>query len=220
MPARPADPHEDAIDTAPLSDSLRALARRGELLRRRKGVQIISEGDRGDTLYIVLAGELRAYGVGTDGREVTYARYGAGEYVGEMGLDGGPRSACVETLAPTLLSLVTRPTLEAHLREDPAFAFELLAKVIRRARAATLGFKQIALNNVYGRLKTLLEQVTVPQPDGSRVADPAPSHQEISQQLGCTREMVSRVMKDLERGEYVEVGRRRIVLRKALPAKW
>lgn len=220
MPARHADPDEEAIAAAPLSDSLRALARRGELMRRRKGVQIISEGDRGDTLYIVLAGELRAYGVGTDGREVTYARYGAGEYVGEMGLDGGPRSAFVETLAPTLLALVTRPTLEAHLREDPAFAFELLAKVIRRARAATLGFKQIALNNVYGRLKALLEQVTVPQPDGSRVADPAPSHREISQQLGCTREMVSRVMKDLERGDYIEVGRRRIVLRKALPAKW
>jgi CRP/FNR family cyclic AMP-dependent transcriptional regulator len=214
------DPDEDPIAAAPLSDSLRTLARRGELRRLRKGVQIISEGDRGDTLYIVLAGELRAYSAGLDGREVTYARYGAGEYVGEMGLDGGPRSANVETLEPTLLALVTRPTLEAHLREDPAFAFELLAKVIRRARAATLGFKQIALNNVYGRLKTLLEQVTVPQPDGSRVADPAPTHQEISQQLGCTREMVSRVMKDLERGGYLEVGRRRIVLHKALPAKW
>lgn len=210
----------DPFAAAPLSDSLRALARRGELRRLRKGVQIISEGDRGDTLYIVLAGELRAYGVGADEREVTYGRYGAGEYVGEMGLDGGPRSANVETLQPTLLALVTRPSLEAHLREDPGFAFELLSKVIRRARAATLGFKQIALNDVYGRLKALLEAVTEMQPDGTRAADPAPSHLEMSQELGCSREMVSRVMKDLERGGYVEVGRRRVVLRKALPAKW
>lgn len=214
------DAADSPLDTAPLSDSLRALARRGELRRLRKGVQIISEGDRGDTLYIVLAGELRAYAAGADGREVTYGRYGAGEYVGEMGLDGGTRSANVETLAPTLLALVTRSTLEARLREDPALAFELLAKVIRRARAATLGFKQIALNDVYGRLKALLEALTEPQPDGTRIADPAPSHHEISQQLGCSRPMISRVMKDLERGGYVEVGRRRVVLRKGLPAKW
>ena len=90
----PADPY----DSAPMSESLRALARRGTLQRLRKGVQIITEGDRGDTLYIVLSGRLRAYTVGADDRELTYAEYGAGEFVGEMGLDGGPRSAHVETL--------------------------------------------------------------------------------------------------------------------------
>jgi len=55
---------------------------------------------------------------------------------------------------------------------------------------------------------------------GRKAVDPAPSHLEMSQQLGCSREMVSRVMKDLERGEYVEVGRRRVVLLRELPAKW
>lgn len=217
MPSREAiDPH----DGAPMSESLRALARRGTLQRLRKGVQIITEGDRGDTLYIVLSGRLRAYTVGTDDRELTYAEYGAGEFVGEMGLDGGPRSAHVETLQPTLCALVTRETLQRHLDDDPRFAFELLAKVIRLARMSTLGLRQIALNDVYGRLKSLLEHIAVPQPDGSRVADPAPSHLEMSQQLGCSREMISRVMKDLALGGYVEVGRRRVVLRKVLPAKW
>ena len=217
MPSRePADPY----DSAPMSESLRALARRGTLQRLRKGVQIITEGDRGDTLYIVLSGRLRAYSVGAEDRELTYAEYGAGEFVGEMGLDGGPRSAHVETLQPTLCALVTRETLQRHLDDDPRFAFELLAKVIRLARLSTLGMRQIALNDVYGRLKNLLEQIAAPQPDGSRVADPAPSHLEMSQQLGCSREMVSRVMKDLALGGYVESGRRRVVIRKVLPAKW
>ena len=210
----------DPYDSAPMSESLRALARRGTLQRLRKGVQIITEGDRGDTLYIVLSGRLRAYTVGADDRELTYAEYGAGEFVGEMGLDGGPRSAHVETLQPTLCALVTRETLQRHLDDDPRFAFELLAKVIRLARLSTLGMRQIALNDVYGRLKNLLEHIAAAQPDGSRVADPAPSHLEMSQQLGCSREMVSRVMKDLALGGYVEVGRRRVVIRKVLPAKW
>ncbi len=216
----PKPPPSDPFDQAPLSDSLRALARRGVLTRLRKGVQIITEGDRGDTIYIVLGGRLRAYSVGDDEREVTYAEYGPGETVGEMGLDGGPRSASVITVQSSLCAVVTRTTLERHLAQEPAFAFELLAKVIGRARVATIGLRQIALHGVYGRLKALLDDLAEPQADGTRLIDPAPSHLEISRQAGCSREMISRVMKDLERGGYVQVGRRRVVVCRALPAKW
>ena len=201
-----------------MSDSLRALARSGVPSRLRKGTQIITEGDRGDSLYIVLSGRLRAFSVGDDGNEITYATYGPGEYVGEMGLDGGPRSANVETLQPSLCVLVTRATLQQHLADDPAFAFELLARVIRGARAATHGMRHIALDDVYGRLKLWLEsQVNGPLPF---VLEPAPSHKEIGQLLGCTSAMVTIVLGDMRRGAYVEVGRRRIALLRPLPLKW
>ncbi|MCA3250518.1 MAG: Crp/Fnr family transcriptional regulator [Pseudomonadota bacterium] len=209
---------EDLIESAPMSPSLRELARRGVARRLRKGTLLIAEGDAGDALYIVLSGQLRAYSAGGDGREVTYGEYGPGEYVGEMSLDGGPRAADVEAVSPSVVVVVTRRTLEEHLRRDPAFAFELLAKVIRRARQATLTLKQIALNDVYGRLKLLLEEAA--PAEGGRALDAAPSHLEMARRLGCSREMVSRVLKDLERGGYVEVGRRRLVLLKPLPAKW
>src|SRR4051812_38238166 len=84
------------IDAAPMSDSLRALARRGEVVRRRKGTTLIVEGEPGDTLYIVLTGKLRAFSAADNEREVSYGYYGPGACVGEMGLDGGPRSASVE----------------------------------------------------------------------------------------------------------------------------
>ena len=203
-----------------MSESLRTLARRGVVQRLKRGVQIITEGDRGDTLYIVLSGQLRSFSTGDSDREVTYGTYGPGEYVGEMGLDGGLRSANVQTLVPSVCVLVTRTTLERHLAEQPAFAFELLAKVTRLARTATLSLRQIALNDVYGGLKAVLEALAPLAVNGDRVVDPAPSHLEISRQLGCSREMVSKVMKDLERGGYVAVGRRRLVLQRSLPAKW
>jgi CRP/FNR family transcriptional regulator, cyclic AMP receptor protein len=215
-----ANPSLKSLQFLSMSDSLRRLAQLGTLRQFRKGTQIISEGDTGDALFIVLSGRLRAYSVGSDEREITFGTYGPGEYVGEMGLDGGLRSANVETLEATACSVISRDNLQQHLSQDPAFAFELLAKVTRLARAATVGLRQIALNDVYGRLKALLEGLAVAQADGSFVADPAPSHLELSQTLGCSREMVSRVMKDLERGGYVMVGRRRIVLHRALPAKW
>ncbi len=210
----------DPFDAAPLSGSLRALARRGVLKRLRRGVQIISEGDVGDTLYIILAGRLRAYSVGADFRELTYAEYGAGAMVGEMGLDGGPRSANVDAQEPTLCAVVTRATLRQHLADDPDFAFELLATVIGRARTATMSLRQVALHGVYARLKPLLEAWAVQQPDGSGLIDPAPSHLEISRRLACDRAMISRVLKDLEKGGYVLVGRRRLEILKPLPTRW
>lgn len=203
-----------------MSASLQALAARGERRLVRRGVKLIVEGDLGDTLYIVLQGKLRAYTAGHDGRELTFAHYGPGDYVGEMGLDGSPRSANVEAVEASWVAVVHRPVLEQHLLEDPGFALELLSKVIGRARQASQSFRQIALNDVYGRLRALLESLTPPDAQGRRIADPAPTHLEISQHLGCSREMVSRVMKDLERGGYVAVGRKRVELLRPLPPKW
>ena len=163
---------------------------------------------------------MRAFSIGADEREVTYSHYGPGDYVGEMGLDGGPRSANVVAEESSLVVVVTRRTLEAHLAEHPEFAFELLAKVIRLARTATRGLRAIALNDVYGRLKALLESLGGADAAGRIEITPAPSHLEMSRMIGCGREMVSRVMKDLERGGYVETGRRRVVVLRPLPAKW
>jgi CRP/FNR family cyclic AMP-dependent transcriptional regulator len=214
-------PEDELIDAVPMSASLRALARRGVVRRYRKDTLLITEGDRGDTLYIILAGRLRAFAASAESaREVTYGVYLPGEYVGEMGLDGGPRAANVETLEASTVAVVTRPTLEVHLREDPAFAFELLNKVIRRARSATMGLRQIALNDVYGRLKALLEELAELQVDGTAVIRERLTHKDLAQRLGCTREMVSRVMKSLLDGGYVVMDSDRLLLAKALPVRW
>lgn len=191
---------------APLSDAWRWLAARGEPRRFARGALLIQEGDRGDTIYLILSGRLRAFSVNeATGREFTYGVYAAGEYVGEMGLDGGLRAATVQALDPSVCVAIARPTLEAFIGEHPAFAFELLAKVIRRARAATLSARQMALNDVYGRLRLALDALAG-QPDaaGARRIAPAPTHRELSERLGCTREMVSRLMRDLQRGGYVQ----------------
>ncbi|MBT9594649.1 MAG: Crp/Fnr family transcriptional regulator [Vitreoscilla sp.] len=216
-PAQPPQP-ADLIDALP--PAVAALASRGEVRRYRKGTLLIQEGDLGDTLYIILAGRLRAFSEGPNEREITYGSYGPGEYLGEMSLDGGPRSASVETLEATTCAVITRATLNQHITEHPAFAFELLAKVIRRARAATMSAKQLALNDVYGRLKLLLEASAELQPDGSLWIAERLTHHQMSQHLGCSREMVSRVMKDLVTGDYALVEGRGLRLRGRLPPRW
>lgn len=198
-----------------LPPSLRLLAARGMARSHRKGVVLIEEGSVGDNLYLILSGSLRAYSSDARGREITYGVYGPGEYVGEMSLDGGPRSASVMTESASRLVMVTRASLLTHISEHPEFAFELLTKVIRRARAATLSTKQLALNDVYGRLKNLVDDLTG---DGRHLAL---THQGMAQRLGCSREMVSKLLKDLELGGYLQrVAAGEYQRLKNLPARW
>jgi CRP/FNR family transcriptional regulator, cyclic AMP receptor protein len=203
-----------------MSSALAELATRGETRRYRKGTLLIQEGDVGDTLFIILSGKLRVFSGDDNDREITHGIYGPGEYLGEMSLDGGPRSASVITMEASTCVVVGRRTLERFIAERPEFAFELLAKVIRRARAATFSARQLALNDVYGRLRLLLAELADTQPDGRQLIAERPTHQEMAHRLGCSREMVSRLMKDLERGGYVAVQDQRLVLMKPLPARW
>lgn len=203
-----------------MSDALAALADRGEQRRYRKGTLLIQEGDHGDTLFIIHSGKLRVFSSGDNDREITYGVYGPGEYLGEMSLDGGPRSASVITMEASVCTVVGRRTLERFIGERPEFAFELLAKVIRRARIATLSARQLALNDVYGRLKSLLGSLAQAQPDGTQRVLDRLTHQEMANRLGCSREMVSRLMKDLERGGYLAVDGQQFVLLKPLPQRW
>lgn len=203
-----------------LPESLRTLVARGEPRRYHKGTLLIQEGDVGETLFIVLSGRVKAFSTDERDREIVYGVYGAGEYLGEMSLDGGPRSASVITLEPTVCAVVTRKTLREHIAANPEFAFELLSRVIRRARLATQSARSMALLDVYGRVVKLLNDLAVQQNDGSRLIAPRLTHADLASRVGCSREMVSRLMKDLERGGYLLNLASGWALAQPLPAHW
>ncbi len=222
------------IDSAPMSEAWRAVARRGLARSLRKHTTFIFEGDPGGAIYILLKGELRAFGGDDDERELTYGLYGPGQVVGEMSLDGGARSANVEATEASVVVLVTRQTLLGYLREQPDFAFELLAQVIARARAATAKLNGMALTDAYGRLKRLIEDDRLRQlaarPGGQQpVAQTqigsqpvfclAMTHIAMAKVLGCTRERVSHLLKRLERAGYVSLAKRQVTVLKPLPAR-
>jgi CRP/FNR family cyclic AMP-dependent transcriptional regulator len=203
------------------STHIEALAALGVPRRYRRGALLIQEGETGDTLYIVLQGRLRAFLGDEAGKELTLGTYGPLEYVGEMSLDGGPRSANVEAAEATTCSVVSRATLLAYIAEHPEFALELMGRLIRRARLATESARSVALIDVYGRLVRLFNQLaTEPNALGERPLRERLTHQEIAQHLACSREMVSRLVKDLETGGYLAVRERWIWLLKPLPARW
>ena len=181
---------------------------------------LIEEGDHGDTLFIILSGRVKVFSTDERDREIVYGVYGAGEYLGEMSLDGGPRSASVITLEPTVCVAITRQALREHIVANPEFAFELLSRVIARARMATQTARSMALLDVYERVVRLLNGMAQPQADGTRIIEERLTHREIASRVGCSREMVSRLMKDLERGEHLSQVGGKLCLAARLPARW
>jgi CRP/FNR family transcriptional regulator, cyclic AMP receptor protein len=187
----------------------------------RKGTLIIEEGTQGDTLYLLLAGRVKAFSSDARGREIVYGVYGPGDYFGEMSLDGGPRSANVIADSACTCAVLTRHTLHEHIKAEPEFAFELIERVIRRARLATQSARSMALLDAYGRLARLLDSLAAARPDGTRGIAARPTHAELAARIGCSREMVSRLMKDLGAGGYVraEPGAG-LTLVRPLPHRW
>jgi CRP/FNR family cyclic AMP-dependent transcriptional regulator len=196
------------------------LALRGRRQRFRQGAVLIQEGDRGDALFVVLTGRVRTFVENEDGRELTLGFHRAGDCLGEMALDGGPRSASAIAEEPTECAVLDRGTLTAYIGEHPDFAFVLISRVIHRARLATETARGLALMDVYGRLARLLDSIALAGPDGIRTVSEPLTHQRIASIVGASREMVSRIMKDLETGGYVRRDGRRYLILRELPAHW
>jgi CRP/FNR family transcriptional regulator, cyclic AMP receptor protein len=200
-------------------DLLQAMAARGGVKSFPANAVLVNEEDDSDSIFILLRGKVKIYGAGANGREVVYTTLGAGEYFGEMTLDGGPRSASVMTLEPTTCVVVTGANVRDFLGSHPDFALHLIRKLIGLARRSTDTVKRLALDDVYTRISKLLQELS--QDEGGRqIVGERLTQQDIADRVGSSREMVSRIFKQLTIGGYVGSEGKRIVLLKKLPARW
>jgi len=198
---------------------VRRLASLGRVRTYPKNSVFITEGDSSDSLFVVMKGKVKVFVSDNEGHEMILDTHGPGEYVGEMALDGNPRSASVMTLEPTTFSVVARDPIREAIRENPDFALEMISRVIDRARLATNSVKHLALLDVYGRVARLLLDMSV-EKDGKQQIPEKITQQEIAERVGASRDMVSRIFRDLTAGGYISVENRIITINKKPPARW
>lgn len=198
---------------------VRELARLGRVRSYPKNTVFITEGDSSDSVFVILSGKVKAFVSDAEGHELILNNQGPGDYVGEMALDGKPRSASVVTLEPTVFSVVQREPLRDAIRANPDFALDMISKVIERARDATDNVKNLALLDVYGRVARLLLAMAVETEGKLRIPEKI-TQQEIAERVGASRDMVSRIFRDLTVGGYISVENRYITINKKPPAKW
>jgi len=204
----------------PLHDEvLRNIAASGVVRTFPRNTVLINEGDVGDALYVILSGRVKVYSSNEAGREFVIDFHSAGEYVGEMTLDGEPRSASVMTVEPTTCAVVNRAQFRDFILAHPDFAMHLIDRLIHRLRVTTGNLKSLALSDVYGRLVRLLNTLSQDL-DGRSVVPEKLTQQEIADRVGASRDMIGKLMKDLVAGGYLAVEDRTIAILKKLPTGW
>lgn len=201
-------------------DHLSLIATCGVARKYPKNSILVSEGELSDSLYIITEGKVKVYVSDEQGREVLLNILGPNTYFGELSLiDDEPRSASVMTVEPSQVVVVSKANFSQCLAVHPEVAFELIGALAKRVRALTNSVKNLALLDVYGRVaRTLLNLAS--EHDGKLMIQQRLTHQDIASMVGASREMVSRIMKDLTVGGYIETKDKQITICSKLPPGW
>ncbi|WP_323002966.1 Crp/Fnr family transcriptional regulator [Denitromonas sp.] len=207
-----------ALRTFPLfqglgDERLQSVSRCAMMRRVPRGQAVVHAGDAPDYVYFVLTGSLKVLVSDEDGREVILTILGQGELFGEMGMfDEQPRSASVVAVMPSDLVMISKHDFKQLMRDDFDIAWRIMSNLADRLRNADRKIESLALMDVYGRVAHLLLEMGEEQ-DGEMIVVRKISKQDIAKMIGASREMVSRVMKDLGLQGLIEETPRGIILR-------
>jgi len=155
------------------------------------------EGDPADGLYVVVSGRIKVLLSDNDGKEVVLTVESAGACFGEIALlDEEPRSASVAALENTELLIIYRDQFMDLLDNHPEFVRSLIRSLAHMVRRLTKNVESLALKDVYCRIVLIADMI------------------------GSSREMVSRIMSDLVKGDYISVTSEQIRINRRLPSGW
>lgn len=197
-------------------DRLAEIAQHALMRRVARGQAVVHAGDRTDYVYFVLTGNLKVLVSDEDGREVILTMLGQGELFGEMGVfDEQPRSASVLAVSPVDLVVIAKSDFRRMMQENFDIAWRIMSNLAERLRTADRKIESLALMDVYGRVARLLLEMAE-EVDGERIVQRKISKQDIAKMIGASREMVSRVMKDLGVQGLIEETSGGIILRERI----
>ncbi len=189
-----------------------------DLMREKtiaKGTAVFHQNDHGGGLYLLLSGSVKISRTGRDGRDVTVAVLHEGNFFGEMSLlDGQPRSASATALHATRLLVLDREHFQRYVLAQAGIMAKLLRELSKRLRAADQTIENLALGSVQERLFRLLGHLgrRAPLKNGKGFIERAPTHQELAEMIGSSRETVTRTLAALEKEGLIVIDRKRITL--------
>jgi CRP/FNR family transcriptional regulator, cyclic AMP receptor protein len=191
------------------SEDLEAINRVSIVKRFHKDHLILLEDEEGDTLFIIIKGKVKVTSISGLGKEVILSILSDGDFFGDMSLlDGKPRSASVIALDDSDIRLIRRSDFLKLLEKHPRIPLKLLEELTSRLRKADERIESLALLDVTGRVAGILLQLAnergVTTPHGIFIKS-RPTHQELANMVGTTRETVTRVLKQLEQKQYIEM---------------
>lgn len=185
-------------------DRLEEVARYARLQRVVRNTVVVHAGDTTDDIFVVLTGALKVQMSDQEGREVILSQLGHGDMFGEMGaIDDHPRSATVVATKNCDLVVIGKEDFKHCLANNFDVALYIIRSLVKRLRMADRKIESLALVDVFGRVARLLMDMSE-EKEGRRVVTRRITRQDIAKTIGASREMVSRVMRDLQQQELIE----------------
>lgn len=173
--------------------------------RYKRGEVLVEQGQKSNALAILLTGRARVMSADSRGREVILATLGPGDYIGEMSIiDNEPHSATVRAEVQTDVLLLGRADFARCLSENASMSLVVMRGLVKRLRHADRKIESLALLDVYGRVAHALLEFAVQDVQGQWIIREKISRQDLAKMVGASREMVSRVMKDLEERAFIQ----------------
>ena len=179
----------------------------GAVIKRRfkLGEALVEQGQKSNALFILLTGSARVMTSDSRGREVILATLAQGDYLGEMSIiDNEPHSATVRAEVQTDVLMLGRAEFARCLTENASMSLVVMRGLVKRLRHADRKIESLALLDVYGRVAHALLDFAVADAQGQLLIKEKISRQDLAKMVGASREMVSRVMKDLEERGFIE----------------
>ena len=180
-----------------------------------RGVRVFHEGDDSDACYVVRSGELRVTREHSDGRAIALATLSPGDFFGELAmLDGGSRSASVETLSDAELLALPARDMRRVIAAHGDIAAKLIVALTRRLRETNERVARQSFQTVPSRVAGVLSQLIAEevQPEDRDGITVRMTQADLAQLAGTSRESVSRFLATLERAGVVRVGRGRVTI--------
>ncbi len=177
---------------------------------------IIHGGDVPDSLYYITKGSVSVVSEEDDGREIVLAYLNSGDFFGEMGLFSSDpaRSAWIRAKEECEVAEISYDRFRKLALEEPEILFKLASQMAFRLRRTSNMVARLAFMDVSGRIaRTLLDLCEEPDamthPDGMQIRI---TRQELGRIVGCSREMVGRVLKSLEQQNMITARGKTIVV--------
>lgn len=190
---------------ATLSDeTLEGVAEVAVLRRIPRYAVVVSAGERIDSLYLILTGHLKVVLGDDQGREVILSMLGPGDFFGEMAIiDDLPRSATVQATTESSLAVIAAGEFRRCMADNVEVAFYVMRSLVAKLRVANRKIESLSLHDVYDRVNRVLWDLSEDR-EGRKVVSSRITRKDISEMVGASREMVSRVMRDLRSRGVIE----------------
>jgi len=195
-------------------NELDILFRNGQRECFARNTLILEEGDLSNCAYIINSGKVKIFLGDEHGKEIVLSELESGDYFGEMSLiDKEERSAAAMAMEDTELTVVSQKNFRACLQSHPEIAERIMLGLVTNLREANKKISSLVFMDAHERVANFLCESAVDQ-NGLLVVDKKPTHQHIANVVGASREMITRILRNMTADGFIEIAGKQIIVLK------